>query len=182
MTRIGWFVLVLGALWVAAAISSRGAEPLGAALTAQPAEGGIAPVPLPDPGIPGFKFPEDEATILTWVKNNNQHSINKHAWGIWTALNMPSGESFEGQDLSVLQTWVTPQDILELGPAALARSRRDPRALTFLRQLRTNPSREPPGQGWAPPGSATSRSWGSSNSIPRRPSISPPMDYFPWPS
>jgi hypothetical protein len=37
------------------------------------------PVKLPDPGIPGFKFPEDEATILNWVKNNYQHAIKKHA-------------------------------------------------------------------------------------------------------
>src|SRR5271168_379925 len=106
MTRMRGFVLVFGALWVALAISVLGTEPLGAAPAAQPADGGVAPVTLPDPGIPGFKFPEDEATILTWVKNNDQHSINKHTWGIWTALNMPSGESFEGQDLSVLQTWV----------------------------------------------------------------------------
>jgi hypothetical protein len=125
----GLGLLLVGGLGLAYA-----SAPGGDATIAQ-AAGGITPVKLPDPGIPGFKFPEDEATILSWVKNNDQHSINKHAWGIWTALNMPSGETFDGQNLSVLETWVTPQDILDLGPAALTRSVRDPRPSTFLRQF-----------------------------------------------
>ena len=140
MTRIGSFTLVSAALSVAFVIPAGGGEPPGATGSAQPAGGGVAPVGLRNPAIPGFKFPEDEATILGWVNANDQHSINKHAWGIWTALNMPSGETFEGQDLAVFETWVTPQDILDLGPAALTRSERNPRAMTFLRQFSHRPA------------------------------------------
>lgn len=70
--------------------------------------GTIQPVGLPDPKIPGFRFPEAENTILQWVKANKQKEINIHGWGIWTALNMPSGE----QDLRVFETWLTPDNIM----------------------------------------------------------------------
>ena len=76
---------------------------------AQPASvGSIQPVPLPDPKIQGFRFPEDENTIIEWTKNNKQKEINLHGWGIWTALNLPSGE----QDLRVFETWLTPDNII----------------------------------------------------------------------
>src|SRR5690349_14320907 len=77
-----------------------------------PAVGTFKPIPLPDPKIPGFRFPEDENTIIGWTSANNQKAINGHGWGIWTALHMPSGESFNGQPLSVYETWLTPNDIL----------------------------------------------------------------------
>src|SRR4029079_5321056 len=70
------------------------------------------PVPLPDPKIPGFKFPEDEATIIGWTQKNDQKAINHRGWGIWTARHMPSGQTFNGQELSVFETWLTPADIL----------------------------------------------------------------------
>jgi hypothetical protein len=106
------------------------------------------PVPLPDPHIPGFRFPEPEATILNWVGTSfsgatpqdqlaAQKSIHLHAWGIWTALTADSGEKFEGQALRVYDTWYTPADIVSK-PAArlLAEVPRAPRPLGRLRQFR----------------------------------------------
>src|SRR5260370_279404 len=72
---------------------------------------GFKPVPLPDPKIPGFVFPEKEATIVEWTEKDNQQAINRHGWGIWTALTSPSGEKFDGRDLLVFDTWSTPGDL-----------------------------------------------------------------------
>ncbi len=69
------------------------------------------PVPLPNPKIPGFKFPEDSNLVNSWVAKNDMVKMAQHSWGIWTALTMNSGESYQGQKLSVFETWFTPQDI-----------------------------------------------------------------------
>ena len=42
------------------------------------------PVPLPDPGIQGYHFPEPEVNLLKWTFADQQHEINTHAWGLWT--------------------------------------------------------------------------------------------------
>ncbi len=87
------------------------------------------PVPLPDPGIPGFQFPTPEETILGWLKTpTNQTAINKHAWGIWTALTMETDQVFDGQKLLVFETWLTPQDIISGGAVT-------PRPLKIPRQF-----------------------------------------------
>jgi hypothetical protein len=121
-------------------------EPLCA--PGQDAPGPFKPVPLPDPHIPGFVFPEKETTIVGWAKDNNLHAINKHAWGIWTALTLPSGESFEGQALRVFETWYTPQDILGL-PAGgrLLAVPREPLPLEMPRQLQRRVKAAAPGGG-----------------------------------
>jgi hypothetical protein len=104
--------------------------------TAAPAP--FMPVPLPDPKIPGFKFPEDEATIIGWTRAGDQKSINLHGWGLWTALNMPSGQTYNGQPLSVFEPWLTPDDLLT---AEVTKNRqmstllRVPRPLHVLRQF-----------------------------------------------
>jgi hypothetical protein len=107
------------------------------------AEGGVdpgfKPVPLPDPKIPGFIFPEKENTILDWIAKDNQPAINLHGWGLWTALTSQSGEKFDGQDLLVCETWFTPGDLLtaQITKAKnLSRLPREPRPLHQLRQLR----------------------------------------------
>lgn len=46
----------------------------------------INPVPLPDPKIPNYRFPEDEATIIGWTKAGNQKAIYLHGWGLWTSV------------------------------------------------------------------------------------------------
>jgi hypothetical protein len=108
-----------------------------AVLNAAPAAE-FKPVPLPDPKIPGFKFPEDEGTIVGWTQKDDQKSINLHGWGIWTALHMPSGQTYNGQPLSVFETWLTPDDILTAqatGRANAAAVPRVPRPAHRLRQF-----------------------------------------------
>lgn len=112
----------------------------GPAETGAP-QSGFEPVPLPDPGIPGFSFPEPEATIDGWVAAGDSDSIHSHTWGIWTALTSPSGQPpFEGQELLVFETWFTPQDIKSLPSDertmdALRAAPREPRPLTVPHQL-----------------------------------------------
>lgn len=99
-------------------------------------------VPLPDPKIPGYKFPEDEATIIGWTQKNDQKSINLHGWGMWTALHMPSGQTYNGQPLSVFETWVTPDDILTAqatGTADVAQVPRVPRPARRPHQFNRGP-------------------------------------------
>lgn len=71
----------------------------------------FSPVPLPDPGIPGYSFPEPEATVVDWAATGDTAAINLHAWGLWTALTEETGEMFDGQPLRVFETWLTPGDI-----------------------------------------------------------------------
>jgi hypothetical protein len=82
------------------------------------------PVPLPDPHIPGFQFPEAETTILNWVvdsasvdcnvRRQAEKNINLHAWGLWKALLSDSCQKFEGQKLLVFETWPMPKRIQRL--------------------------------------------------------------------
>jgi len=65
----------------------------------------VLPVPLPDPSIPGFKFPEDSATIDAWVQQRAERKINLHGWGIWTALTAPTNETYGPDKLRVFETW-----------------------------------------------------------------------------
>jgi hypothetical protein len=84
--------------------------------------GTIKPVPLPDPQVPGFHFPETEATILTWVHSMGAGgadapaaftNIYTHGWGLWTALTMPTAQVDAGEKLRVFETWYTPQEMAE---------------------------------------------------------------------
>jgi hypothetical protein len=105
----------------------------------EPTDPGFKPVPLPDPKIPDFIFPEKEATIVDWTEKGNQQAINRHGWGLWTALTSSSGEKFDGRDLLVFETWYTPDDLLT---AQLKKEKkltsvlRDPLPLRRLQQFR----------------------------------------------
>ncbi|MFY9925478.1 MAG: hypothetical protein WAK51_13440 [Opitutaceae bacterium] len=84
---------------------------------------GAAPlvaVGLPDPRVPGFQFPESEATILTWVHAMGSGSpeaaaasnnVILHGWGLWTALTLETSQIDNGDPLRVFETWYTPQEI-----------------------------------------------------------------------
>lgn len=65
-------------------------------------------VPLPDPGIPGYTFPEQEATINSWLDNNDSNNIYLHGWGLWTSLTTP----VRNTPLLVYQTWLSPSQII----------------------------------------------------------------------
>jgi len=77
-------------------------------------------VGLPDPKVPGFQFPESEATILTWVHAMGSGSpeaaaasnnVILHGWGLWTALTLETSQIDNGDPLRVFETWYTPQEI-----------------------------------------------------------------------
>ena len=82
--------------------------------------GGVTAVPLPDPQIPGFQFPEDEATLVTQVRTAGSggagagaalEQLQQHGWGLWTALTLPTAQADGGGNLLVFETWFTPQEI-----------------------------------------------------------------------
>jgi len=90
-------------------------------LAAAPCAAAFTAVPLPDPQVPGFHFPESESTIVNWVYemgNGTQadaatafENIHVHGWGIWTALTMETAQTDNGQNLRVFETWFTPQEL-----------------------------------------------------------------------
>lgn len=107
----------------------------------------IAPVPVPDPQIPGFRFPETEATVTGWITAGAVDQIALHGWGLWTALTAPTGAIYERQALRVFETWLTPQDLLAhleaSGSAELGQRPRRVRAVAELDQLRGRPALAP---------------------------------------
>jgi len=104
----------------------------------------IAPVPVPDPQIPGFHFPETEATVTSWITAGAFDQIALHGWGLWTALTSPTGQIYERQALRVFETWLTPQDLLAhldaSGSAELGQLPRRLRSVAQLDQLRGRPA------------------------------------------
>ena len=77
---------------------------------------------LPDPRIPGFHFPESEATLTGWITALSRGSAadaapaafertHLHAWGVWTALTAETNQLLGGQKLRVFETWLTPDDL-----------------------------------------------------------------------
>jgi mono/diheme cytochrome c family protein len=84
----------------------------------------IVPEALPNPLIPGFQFPESEATITGWTTEMSRgptaagaagaaERIHLHGWGLWAALTMETAQMYEGQRLRVFETWLTPDDLTE---------------------------------------------------------------------
>jgi hypothetical protein len=101
-------------------------------------EGQFQPVPLPDPQVPGYRFPEAEDTVVGWTRDNNAKAIDAHLWGLWTALTSESDQLFNGQKLRVFETWYDPDDLRPSpGPnvAAGAKRIRQPRRLEVPRQF-----------------------------------------------
>ncbi len=114
----------------------------------------IIPESTPDPQITGFRFPESEATITSWVASLSRgdaaesavaaEKIQLHGWGLWTALTKETGQLYEGQVLRVFETWLTPEDLR--GPAAtrslamLAQSPRQRAPLQDVVELQPAPS------------------------------------------
>ncbi len=108
--------------------------------------GAITAVPLPDPQVPGFHFPESEATVVTWVRELGAGSpdsaaaafknINLHGWGLWTALTLQTAQVDNGERLRVFETWFTPQEVDAQPKAAGAASLRAmPRLRSPLRNF-----------------------------------------------
>jgi len=124
-------VLLIGVIAIGIALSAQNWRTSDAA---EPKVVAIQPVPLPDPKIEGFKFPEDEQTILMWIKASKQKEINLHGWGIWAALTSP----VQGQDQRVFETWLTPDNIISarlIGVADTGKLGRDLPTPTVPRQF-----------------------------------------------
>ncbi len=111
----------------------------------------LVAVPLPDPMIAGFKFPEAEAQIVGWVNDMARSpdpikakaafdSVHLHGWGIWTGLTTETDQVMDGQKVHVFETWYTPNDLPLAGGQvakmkALARRRSTPRPLHQFERL-----------------------------------------------
>ncbi|MBR9970281.1 hypothetical protein [Magnetospirillum sulfuroxidans] len=89
----------------------------GAAQAAQ-AESSIWGADLPVPAIPGYAFPEPEATLMGWVNGGSaadNANIYLHGWGLWDALTTPSTLTVYGiQNAPVYLTWVTKQELVAM--------------------------------------------------------------------
>jgi hypothetical protein len=100
----------------------------------------VQPVDLPDPHIPGYHFPEPEATIDQWVQAGDAGRINLHGWGIWTALTTPTAQVQGADTLRVFETWTTPEEIaerLQQGGQKSANALQARQARPLRRRLRT---------------------------------------------
>ncbi|HTZ20694.1 MAG TPA: hypothetical protein VMC06_07415 [Opitutaceae bacterium] len=106
----------------------------------------FAPVPLPDPRIPGFHFPESEATIVNWVFNLGNgpaadaapqafENIAGHGWGLWTAVTRETGQVYAGQRLRVFETWFTPDELAAIAAGPVTVHPAMPRRRARLRPL-----------------------------------------------
>jgi len=91
-------------------------------LLATSARAQLVAVPLPDPKVLGFHFPESEAQIIQWVDEMSRSpdpkkakaafdSVHLHGWGIWTALTTETNQVINGQKVRVFETWYTPDDL-----------------------------------------------------------------------
>jgi hypothetical protein len=89
-----------------------------------PAIAGADPVPLPNPKIPGYIFPQDEPTLMAWVNKPtpaNIKNIDLHGWGLWVSLTAPSGQTEFGiPNAPVYLSWLTPEEIIALPPTSVA--------------------------------------------------------------
>ena len=126
----------------------------GLASTGQTARAQIKAVPLPDPQIAGYRFPESEATILNWIKASSNpadaakaaeasRKIALHGWGIWTSLTAETNQVYQGQKIRVFETWFTPEDLTAVpdgGAAAVAATARGRSPLEPLASFATGRS------------------------------------------
>ncbi len=108
---------------------------LGMALSTPWAFAQIKAVPMPDPLIPGYHFPERESAILNLINppipgnatpeqqqaiaRQAAHDLNLHGWGIWTALTSETDQVIDGQKIRVFETWYTPQELTAPGVVSL---------------------------------------------------------------
>ncbi|POA98894.1 hypothetical protein C2134_09515 [Chromobacterium sinusclupearum] len=93
------------------------------------------PVPLPNPHIPGYSFPESESQLMDWINQQtpaNTRQIYRHGWGLWASLTAPSGQSeFDIPNVPVYLTWLTPAEVAALpsNPEQLKAQASTPRQL-----------------------------------------------------
>lgn len=79
------------------------------------ATGVITPVPLPTTA----DYPVAQARIQAWIDAGDTGAIRNHAWRLWQAMAQPSGQSLNGQQLPIWETWPSSDDVFSTSPAAL---------------------------------------------------------------
>src|ERR1700731_3789036 len=102
----------------------------------------VVPQPIPY----GFGFPADAATINGWVANADVTAIRGHAWDVWSGMTFKSGQTVDGKDLPIWETWYGSDDVFpqqqNLAASALTREallRPRPRALrVFVQPVQFN--------------------------------------------
>lgn len=73
------------------------------------------PVPLPDPGIKDYSFPENKEKLMKWIDAGSSNEIYLHGWGLWTSLTTASGQNEYGlTNVPVYLTWLSPSEIAAL--------------------------------------------------------------------
>ncbi|HVS51328.1 MAG TPA: hypothetical protein VHD62_03145 [Opitutaceae bacterium] len=98
-----------------------------AAVAAGPSGRAQAPgaAPLSDPHVAGFRFPETEATLTSWITQSARAAsveerdaaaakIFLHGWGLWTAITAETAQFSERQRLRQFETWLTPEELAGL--------------------------------------------------------------------
>ena len=104
----------------------------GAASVHAQDEGSYSYVPLPD-GI----IINDPTVIEGWIGADDIASIRAHAWDLWGGMTTSSGQSYNGVDLPIWDTWYSGHDVYDIGPASAADAalRGSPHDLEMPRQL-----------------------------------------------
>ena len=110
-------LLVVGFIWACSGNLNSGSNNANGGNNTAPAAAlasGVTPAPFPNPGIPGFNFPEKEAVIDGWTKDGKDAEIYNHGWGIWAGLTTPTTQTPSGgkRPLLVFETWLTPDEMI----------------------------------------------------------------------
>lgn len=114
MREIG--LIAAAGLLALVAACDKGPKPPGPAEDVKVEAGAVTPVPLPE----GPNFPVPAATINGWIANGDTTAIKGHAWSLWQAMAAASGQTFNGQDLPIWETWAGPNDVFPSTQAAVA--------------------------------------------------------------
>lgn len=90
------------------------------------------PVDISGNGIPGFDFPTEQATINNWISMGQNDSIYRHAWNLWTAINMKTNEVYDGDTLRVWETWYSLDELVDMTREGVTRISSDKRTRPAL--------------------------------------------------
>lgn len=69
---------------------------------------GIVPVDIP---TTGFDYPGDRSQIQAWADTWQIDKITEHSWNIWAGMTTGSGQTYEGAELPVWETWCGTIDV-----------------------------------------------------------------------
>lgn len=107
-------LIIVGFIWACTPGNQTSNNSNGSNNATPPPAAGVQPVPFPNPGIPGFNFPEKADVIDGWVKDGKNAEIYNHGWGIWAGLTTATTQVPPGgtEPLLVYETWLTPAEII----------------------------------------------------------------------